>query len=110
MEFSLRIVVLAVIFTSVGQSDEWCQEQHDRLLFTCLVCMHDEHIIRGQLGGRSLVETSCPASHVFHLECITRWLDEQIERGLDQRECVCGGPALPLIRMDGIKLLDDESP
>ena len=78
--------------------------------FNCPVCMHDEHIIRGQLGERSLVKTSCLESHVFHLECITGLLDKQNERGLDQRECVCGGPALPLIRMDGTKLPDDESP
>ncbi len=32
MEFSLRIFVLAVILIRVGQSDEWCQEQHDRFL------------------------------------------------------------------------------
>ena len=37
-------------------------------------------------------------------------LDKQNERELDQRECVCGSPALPLICMDGMKLLDDESP
>ena len=53
------------------------------LPFNCLICL--ERGPRGQLGERSLVEASCPASHVLHLGCITRWLDEQNEKELDQR-------------------------
>ena len=78
------------------------------LFFNCSIC-RDEDGYLGQFGGRSLVNTSCPASEVFHLECITGWLDEQEERSLDQRVCVCREPALPLIRMDGLRVLDDES-
>ena len=77
------------------------------LPFNCLICLESGY--RGQLGEHSLVETSCPASHVLHLGCITRWLDEQNEKGLDQRECVCREPALPLIRMDGMRSLEDDS-
>lgn len=81
------------------------------LFFECSICNSDDGYY-GQLGGRSLVKTSCDALEVFHLECITRWLnsEQQSARTLDQRECVCRQPALPLIRIDGMRLLVDESP
>ena len=81
------------------------------LAFKCSICMEDGYI-RGQFGGRSLVNTSCPAGHVFHLECITGWLEseQQLAISLDQRECVCRERALPLIRLAGMELLGDESP
>ncbi|WP_257294567.1 hypothetical protein [Endozoicomonas sp. YOMI1] len=81
--------------------------------FSCSTCMGDDRHIRTQPGGHSLVKTSCPASQVFHLECITRWLDseQQKVRRLDQRQCSeCMEPALPLIRLGGKSVLDDESP
>ena len=81
------------------------------LFFECSICKDDDGY-SGQLGGRSLVKTSCDGRHVFHLECITDWLNSEQEsaKALDQRQCTCRQPALPLIRMDGMKLLDDESP
>ncbi|WP_257297005.1 hypothetical protein [Endozoicomonas sp. YOMI1] len=68
------------------------------LFFNCSICMGDDGYI-GQVGGRSLVKTSCPASDVFHLKCITEWLDSEQEsvRSLNQRQCACRQPALPLI-------------
>ncbi|WP_146000112.1 ankyrin repeat domain-containing protein, partial [Endozoicomonas acroporae] len=80
--------------------------------FNCSsICITDEHI-RGQLGGHSLVETSCkPEPHVFHLGCITRHLDEQSETSLHKRRCSeCGQSALPLIRKDEESVDDNESP
>ena len=81
--------------------------------FTCSICMNDGHI-RGQHdSGHSLVEASCPETHVFHLKCITQWLDgeQQAVKALDERQCShCLTPGLPLIRMDGPSVLDDESP
>ena len=80
--------------------------------FECSICKGDDGNIRGQHGGRSLVKTSCnPVPHVFHLECITEWLDrQQSASSLDQRKCICRQPALPLIRLDRSNILDDESP
>ncbi|WP_257266391.1 ankyrin repeat domain-containing protein [Endozoicomonas sp. ONNA2] len=79
------------------------------LFFECAICSGDDGYV-GQLGGRSLVKSSCDAREVFHLECITEWLEsvQQSARTLDQRQCICKQPALPLIRIDGRKLLDDE--
>ncbi|WP_257263743.1 ankyrin repeat domain-containing protein [Endozoicomonas sp. ONNA2] len=79
--------------------------------FKCSICLGDDGNIRGQHGGRSLVKTSCnPVPHVFHLECITEWLDRQrSESSLDQRKCICRQPALPLIRLDRSNVLDDDS-
>ena len=82
------------------------------LFFECSICGGDDGYY-GQFGGRSLVKTSCDAPHVFHLECITEWLnsEQQSAKALDQRQCcVCRQPALPFIRMDGMKPLVDESP
>ena len=82
------------------------------LFFECSICSRDDGYY-GQLGGRSLVKTSCDARHVFHLECITDWLnsEQQSAKALDQRQCAyCKQPALPLIRIDGMELLDDEFP
>uniref|UniRef100_UPI0021481474 ankyrin repeat domain-containing protein n=1 Tax=Endozoicomonas sp. ONNA2 TaxID=2828741 RepID=UPI0021481474 len=81
------------------------------LFFECPICTGEDGYF-GQFGGRSLVRTSCDSRHVFHLECITGWLDseQQSAKTLDQRECVCRQPALPLIRMDGMRPLFDESP
>ena len=81
------------------------------LFFECAICSGDDGYV-GQHGGRSLVKPSCDTREVFHLECITEWLEsaQQSARTLDQRQCICRQPALPLIRMDGKKLLDDESP
>ena len=71
--------------------------------------MYDDPI-RGQRAGRSMVKTSCPASHVFHLSCISEWLDIQAPESLDRRKCCqCNYPALPLLRMDGLQVRDDES-
>ena len=80
------------------------------LFFECPICKDDGYI--GQLGGRSLVNASCPAAHVFHLECITRWLEseQQLAKSLDQRECICKQPVLPLIRLKDMRPLEDESP
>ncbi|MGO0308474.1 hypothetical protein ACTL6P_18070 [Endozoicomonas acroporae] len=82
------------------------------LFFECSICSRDDGYY-GQLGGRSLVKTSCDARHVFHLECITDWLnsEQQSAKALDQRQCCdCRQPALPLIRIDGMRPLVDESP
>ncbi|WP_422460759.1 ankyrin repeat domain-containing protein [Endozoicomonas sp. ALB115] len=79
--------------------------------FLCPICNHNGYI-RGQPGGNSLVKTSCPASHVFHLKCFTQWVEseQQAAINLDQRQCTqCLQPALPLIRLDGESVLDDES-
>ncbi|WP_257296893.1 ankyrin repeat domain-containing protein [Endozoicomonas sp. YOMI1] len=81
------------------------------LFFECSICSGDDGYY-GQLGGRSLVKTSCDARDVFHLECITDWLnsEQQSAMALDQRQCACRQPALPLIRMDGRRPLVDKSP
>ncbi|MGO0308478.1 hypothetical protein ACTL6P_18090 [Endozoicomonas acroporae] len=84
------------------------------LSFNCILC-GDDGYIRGEYGGRSLVKTSCnPIPHVFHLECITRWFDsdQQKVKRLDERQCgECNQKkALPLIRMNGMRPLEDESP
>ncbi|WP_257266151.1 hypothetical protein, partial [Endozoicomonas sp. ONNA2] len=65
------------------------------LFFECSFCSGNGGYF-GQLGGRSLVKTSCDKREVFHLECITRWLDseQQSARTLDQRQCACRQPAL----------------
>ena len=79
----------------------------------CIICQEKESSINGQLGGRALVKTSCnPIPHVYHMKCITEWLDKQSEEwALDQRQCVlCMQPALPLIKLGGSTILDDESP
>ena len=78
--------------------------------FECSICLEDGYI-RGQFGGRSLVEASCPVPHVFHLECITEWLEseQQLAISLDKRQCICWQPALPLIRMYDMRLFEDES-
>nr|WP_257266159.1 ankyrin repeat domain-containing protein [Endozoicomonas sp. ONNA2] len=81
--------------------------------FDCSTCKSDDGHIRGQFGGRSLVRTSCkPIPHVFHLECITQWLnvENQKDKELHERQCgECMQPALPLIRLNDIRELDDES-
>ena len=80
--------------------------------FECPICKEDGYI-RGQFGGRCLVESSCPSAHVFHLECITEWLEtvHQLVINLDKRQCcICRQPALPLIRMNDMRILEDESP
>ncbi|WP_145999923.1 hypothetical protein [Endozoicomonas acroporae] len=82
------------------------------LFFQCSICLGDDGYC-GQFGGRSLVKTSCDGAHVYHLECITESLEivQQLAMALDQRQCAdCKQPALPLIRMDGMRLLNDESP
>ncbi|MGO0306085.1 ankyrin repeat domain-containing protein [Endozoicomonas acroporae] len=83
------------------------------LFFQCSICSRDDGYY-GQLGGRSLVQTSCnPKPHVFHLECITQWFDNEQKtvRRLDERQCAeCHQKALPLIRMDRMRPLNDESP
>ncbi|WP_257264488.1 ankyrin repeat domain-containing protein, partial [Endozoicomonas sp. ONNA2] len=66
-------------------------------------------LLTRQFGGRSLVKTSCPTSDVFHLECITERLEHQSSNSLEQRECLCNHPALPLIRLDGMQLPEDVS-
>ncbi|WP_257264116.1 ankyrin repeat domain-containing protein, partial [Endozoicomonas sp. ONNA2] len=63
-------------------------------------------------GGR-LVQASCPGSHVFHLECITQWLDseQQAAKSLDQRECKqCRQPLRPLTPLVRSNVLDEKSP
>ena len=82
------------------------------LAFECSICKADGYT-RGQFGGHSLVESYCPSAHVFHLECITRWLEtvHQLVISLDKRQCcICRQPALPLIRMNDMRILEDESP
>ena len=84
------------------------------LPFKCIIC-GDDGYIRRAYGGHSLVQTSCnPIPHVFHLDCITGWFnseDQKLKR-LDERQCgECNQKkALPLIRMNGMRLLEDESP
>ena len=83
--------------------------RQNTFVFKCPICICDGPI-RGQPGGRSMVKTSCPASHVFHLGCISKWLDRQAPESLHRRKCSqCNYPALPLLRMDGLKVRDDES-
>ncbi|WP_257266152.1 ankyrin repeat domain-containing protein [Endozoicomonas sp. ONNA2] len=79
--------------------------------FECPICLEDGYI-RGQIGGHSLVKTSCPAFHVFHLKCITEWLNgaQQAGKELHERQCSqCEQPALPLVRLGGESVRDDES-
>ncbi|MBO9494473.1 ankyrin repeat domain-containing protein [Thalassotalea sp. G20_0] len=81
--------------------------------FNCSNCIGDDRHIRGQHGGHLLVKAPCPASHVFHLECITRWLesDQQKIKKLDERQySQCMQPALPLVPLDGSRVPGDESP
>lgn len=79
----------------------------------CVICA-DVGFTRGEYGGHSLVKTSCrPIPHVFHLECITRWLESEYQKvkRLGERQCgECKQKALPLIRTNGMRLLEDESP
>ncbi len=87
------------------------RESASDLSFNCSLCESSDDRI-GQQGGR-LVKTSCPSSHVFHLECITKWLDseQQAEKSLNLRECSqCKQPLLPLIPLGGSHVLDEESP
>ncbi|WP_257293511.1 hypothetical protein, partial [Endozoicomonas sp. YOMI1] len=73
---------------------------HTDFSFTCPICLDDDGITTGQSAGYTLVGTSCqPKPHVFHLGCITKWLDGEQQQGkrLDQRQCCeCRQPALPL--------------
>ncbi|WBA80348.1 ankyrin repeat domain-containing protein [Endozoicomonas sp. GU-1] len=81
--------------------------------FNCSNCIGDDRHIRGQYGGYLLVKASCPESHVFHLECITQWLDSDLQKvkRLDERQCSqCMQPALPLVPLDGSQVPGDESP
>ena len=75
--------------------------------FECSICHEDVHA-RDQSGDFALVKTSCPTRDVFHLKCITGWLDRQ-EVKLDERICICSEKALPLIRMNDKRQLEDES-
>ncbi|WP_257294553.1 hypothetical protein, partial [Endozoicomonas sp. YOMI1] len=46
------------------------------LSFICPICLDNDGITSGQSGGQTLVRTSCQSKpHVFHLGCITKWLD-----------------------------------
>ena len=76
--------------------------------YKCLICLENGYS-RGQWGGLALVKTSCPGHEVFHLKCITGWLDRQNVE-LDERICSCMEKALPLIRMNDMRQLEDESP
>ncbi|WP_257282754.1 ankyrin repeat domain-containing protein [Endozoicomonas sp. SESOKO1] len=81
--------------------------------FTCPICLDNDGIATGQFGGHTLVRTSCqPKPHVFHLGCITRWFHGEPQKymRLDLRQCCeCKQPALPLVRLDGSHILEDES-
>ena len=81
--------------------------------FTCPICLDNDGISTGRSGGPTLVRTACqPKPHVFHLECITKWLDgqQQQEKRLDLRECgECKQPVLPLVRLKGSHIQEDES-
>ena len=80
--------------------------------FICPICL--DGITTGQLGEHTPVRTACqPKPHVFHLGCISEWLDgeQQQKKRLDQRECgVCKQSALPLAELGGSSTLEDKSP
>lgn len=82
--------------------------------FTCPICLDNDGITTGRSGGRTLVRTSCqPKPHIFHLECITRWLEgeQQQNKRLNLRQCgECKQPVLPLVRLQGSHIQEDESP
>ena len=79
----------------------------------CIICCN-VGFTREEYGRHSLVKTSChPVPHLFHLKCITRWLESECQKvkRLGERQCIeCQQKALPLIRTNGMRLLEDESP
>ncbi|MBO9496644.1 ankyrin repeat domain-containing protein [Thalassotalea sp. G20_0] len=82
--------------------------------FTCSICLGSNEVTTGQSAWHTtLVRTSCqPKPHIFHLGCITEWLDgdQQKRKSLDQRQCCdCKQPALPLVRVNGSRILEKDS-
>ncbi|MGI2028198.1 ankyrin repeat domain-containing protein [Endozoicomonas acroporae] len=82
--------------------------------FTCSICLGSNEVTTGQSAWHTtLVRTSCqPKPHIFHLGCITDWLDgdQQNRKSLDQRQCCdCKQPALPLVRVNGSRILENDS-
>ncbi|WP_422446041.1 MULTISPECIES: ankyrin repeat domain-containing protein [unclassified Endozoicomonas] len=82
--------------------------------FTCSICLGSNEVTTGQSAWhKTPVRTSCqPKPHFFHLGCITEWLDGDLQKGksLDQRQCCdCKQPALPLVRVNGSRILENDS-